>query len=146
MVEYAQPGPETAPASPGLVRALLDETDERTSGLDYQRVIPWPALRRSLTLLGLTLMPVILVCSSGPICARPHCGRCFFEQSYTTLKVEPGDTTVHAGDNLDVAVTLAGRPVRTARWLYRKAGDPGDWTSADLAPQDRQGVRGRGAR
>ena len=40
-LEYAHPGPQTVPASPGLVRALLDETDERTSALDYQRVIPW---------------------------------------------------------------------------------------------------------
>ncbi len=133
VVEYAQPGPETTPASPGLVRALLHETDERTSGLDYQWVIPWPALRRGLTLLGLTLMLVILGLPFWPDLRTAALRALLFRASYTTLKVEPGDTTVHAGDNLDVTVTLAGRPVRRARWLYRKADDSGDWTSADLA-------------
>ena len=133
VVEYAHPGPDTVPASPGLVRALLEETDERTSGLDYQRVIPWPALRTGLTLLGLTLVPLIL----GPLCwpgLRTAALRAMlFRAYYSTLEVEPGDTTVRAGDDLKVAVTLAGRPVHSARWLYRKAGGSDDWTAADLA-------------
>jgi len=136
VVEYAQPGPETTPASPGLVRALLDETDERTTGLDCQRVIPWPALRRGLTLLALTLMPVILGLLFWPDLRTAALRALLFRASYSTLKVEPGDTTVQAGDSLNVSVTLAGRPVRSAQWLYRKAGDPGDWTAADLAPNE----------
>jgi hypothetical protein len=59
--------------------------------------------------------------------------------AYTTLRVEPGDATIHAGDNLEVVVTLAGRPVRKARWLYHRADDRDQWTSADLAPSDNAG-------
>jgi hypothetical protein len=59
--------------------------------------------------------------------------------AYTTLKVEPGDATIHAGENLEVVVTLAGRPVRNARWLYHRADDRDQWTSADLAPSDTTG-------
>jgi hypothetical protein len=60
VLEYARPGPQTAPASPGLVRSLVDETDNRTSGLDFKRVIPWSALRKSLAVLVLALAPMIL--------------------------------------------------------------------------------------
>ena len=55
---------------------------------------------------------------------------------YTTLEVEPGDTVVHAGDALNVAVTLAGRPVRAVRWLYRNAGSADEWKAAALVPAE----------
>ena len=139
VVEYTQPGPETAPASPGLVRALLNEADERTSALDYQRVIPWLALKRGSVILGLTLAPAIAGLVFSPDLRTAAMRALLCRASYTTLKVEPGDTTVHAGDYLDVAVILSGRPVREARWLYRRADDQGHWTSADLAPPEAAG-------
>jgi len=132
VVDYAHPGPETVPASPGLVKALLHETDERTSGLDYQRVVPWRDLRRGLALLGLMLVPGILTLLFSPGLRTATLRTLLFPAYYTTWKVEPGDAVIHEGDKLDVTVTLAGRPVRHARWLYREAGGSGQWTSADL--------------
>jgi hypothetical protein len=138
-VEYTQPAPETAPASPGLVRALLHETDERTSALDYQRVIPWSALRIGSVILGLTLATVIAGLVFWPDLRTAAMRALLLRASYTTLKVEPGDTTVRAGDNLDVVVILAGRPVREARWLYRTADHQDHWKSADLASPEAGG-------
>ena len=57
-VEYAEPMPETTPASPGMVQALLRQADDRTTGLDLRRVVPWPVLRKGLIVLGLVLLPL----------------------------------------------------------------------------------------
>ncbi len=132
VVDYARPGPETVPASPGLVKALLHETDERTFGLDYQRVVPWRDLRRGLAVLGLTLIPGILALLFSPGLRTAVLRTLLVPAHYTTLEVDPGDVVIHDGDRLEVAVTLAGRPVRQRRWLHREAGSSGEWTAADL--------------
>ena len=46
VVEYAEPAPDTVPASPGLIRALNRDTDRRVSGLDFRALIPWAAFER----------------------------------------------------------------------------------------------------
>ena len=44
-LEYNEPTPSTAPAAPGLVRALASDTDRRTRSLDFRGLVPWRRLR-----------------------------------------------------------------------------------------------------
>ncbi len=134
VLEFAHPGPETVTASPGMVKALIHETDERTSGLDYQRVVPWRKLKRGLTLLGLMLLPVMLGLAFSPGLRTAGLRVFQFRAHYTTLKVEPGDAVIRAGEPLNVGVTLAGRPVRQVRWLRRKTDSSETWMASDLGP------------
>ena len=134
VVDYAQSRTGNRAGVARIGQGLLHETDERTSGLDYQRVVPWRDLRRGLALLGLALILVVvtLLVSHGLRTAALR--TLLVPAHYTTLQVEPGDAVIHDGDRLDVAVTLVGRPVRQARWLHREAGSLGPWAATDLLP------------
>ena len=52
---------------------------------------------------------------------------------YTNLKVEPGDLTLKAGQELKLDATLSGRPVSSASWSYRMKDGGGQWITASLA-------------
>ena len=44
----------------------------------------------------------------------------FLPAHYTTMSVEPGDLTLKAGEDLKLAVTLDGRPVKSAQLVAPK--------------------------
>ena len=46
VVEYAEPRRAPVPASPGLIRALGRDTDKRTAGLDFRKLVPWAPFER----------------------------------------------------------------------------------------------------
>ena len=52
---------------------------------------------------------------------------------YTNLKVEPGDLTLKASQDLKLDATLSGRPVKSASWSYRRKDGGGQWITASLA-------------
>src|SRR5262249_51872372 len=128
---------------PGLLRALFDETERRTAGLDYHRLVPWPVLRRRLLAVVLTMLPL----AAGLLCwpeFRTAALRAFLlPPSYSPLRVEPGDARIHAGADLNLVATVSGRPVRSAQWLYRKSGGSEPWTSARLIPPVPEGKPGQ---
>jgi hypothetical protein len=135
VVEYAEPRRAPIPASPGLVRALGRDTDKRTAGLDFRKLVPWaPFERRAIGLFFATVFGIIVLLMNPEL--RTAAIRTLFLRPlhYTTIEVEPGDSTVKAGDELKLKVTLSGRPVKAAHWFYRETKSASNWISASLAP------------
>ncbi len=116
-----------------MVKALLRQTADRTTGLDFQRAVPWSVLRLGLVLLAVGLVPLALGLLFQPDLRTAVLRTLLLPASYTTLRVEPGEATIRAGENLIVNVTLKGRPVPAVRWFYRLAGDSQSWRIGELA-------------
>jgi hypothetical protein len=134
VVDYADPARQAIPASPGLLEALVRETDRRTARLDFRRLVPWGAFeRRALALFFTALLGVIALFLS-PGLRTAALRLLLLPAHYTALHVAPGDVTLKAGDDLNVKVTLSGRPVPGARWLYRFTDGGGRWISGPLTP------------
>ena len=133
VVEYAQPAPDTVPASPGLLKALDRDTDRRVSGLDFRELVPWPMFERRAIALFLTAAVglITLLFSHGLRTAAQR--MLLFPAHYTSLKVEPGDLILKAGHELKLDATLSGRPVASASWSYRTKNGGGRWITASLA-------------
>ena len=131
----SMPSPDQRPRRrlPGMVKALLRQTADRTTGLDFQRAVPWSVLRMSLILLAVGLVPLALGLLFQPDLRTAVLRTLLVPASYTTLKVEPGEATIRAGEDLIVNVTLKGRPVPAVRWFYRQAGESQSWRIGELA-------------
>ncbi|HKI20578.1 MAG TPA: hypothetical protein VKA15_22000, partial [Isosphaeraceae bacterium] len=134
VVDYAEPSGEAVPASPGLLRALGRDTDHRTAGLDFRKLIPWAAFERRAVVLFLAASFGIVALFVSPGLQTAALRMLLLPAYYTTLEVKPGDVTLKAGDELKLTVTLGGRPVSTARWFYRETKNAPEWISASLAP------------
>ncbi|HEV3117386.1 MAG TPA: DUF4175 family protein [Gemmataceae bacterium] len=135
-LEYVEPTPATAPALPGMVNALTNQTDQRTRKLDLTTVIPW----RSLRWLGAGVIAVVIV-YGWLLATKPElriaAGRLFLlPVHYTDLKVEPGDQTLKAGEGLAVQATLTGRPVKKVALQIRSSGQANDWNTLPFATDD----------
>jgi len=134
VVDYAEPRGEIVPASPGLLRALGRDTDHRTAGLDFRKLVPWAAFERRAVVLFLTTSFGIVALFASPGLRTSALRMLLRPVHYTTLEVEPGDLTLKAGDELTLKVTLSGRPVPSAHWFYREKKSDRGWISASLAP------------
>ena len=132
VVDYAAPDAEVFPASPGLLRALGRDTDRRTAGLNFRMLVPWRAvkLRAAGLCLGAAVAVVALFASPGLRTAALR--MLLVPVHYTALDVKPGDATLRAGDELKLEVTLSGRPVSSARVLYREKQSDREWNSLPL--------------
>jgi hypothetical protein len=132
-VEYAEPSAGSAPARPGLVAALEADTAKRLQWVRPDHVPPWASLRwptRALAVAAILCLALLWqdperMTALGRVLGLPW--------YYSTLSVSPGDQTVKAGEALQIAAVVSGRPVKTARWLRRTAGS-GDWIPAPLMP------------
>ena len=127
-------------ARPGVTGiAAGTGTPDRSPGrcARLRKLIPWPIFERRA--IGVFLVSVIALVTllASPSLRIAALRMLFFPAQYTTMRVEPGDLTLKAGEPLKLAVTLDGRPVKSAQWLHRmKSG--GDWVSHPLAPDSRQ--------
>ena len=118
-LEYAEPTPQTMPAWPSLVHALMSDTEQRTAGLAFDRVVPWRTLRRpgSAAAVLVCVFSVMLLVSPE---ARIAAMRLFLiPVNYTQLEIEPGDHAVRLG-----AVSRSARSSRDGRltpWILSTA-------------------------
>jgi hypothetical protein len=135
VVEYAEPAPDTVPASPGLLKALKRDTDRRVSELDFRVLIPWAAFERRAVILFFASVLGLVTFVVSPGLRTAALRMLLLPVHYTTLKVEPGDMTVKAGQELKLVATLSGRPVKSASWSYRRKDGGGQWITSSLAPQ-----------
>ena len=122
VVEYAEPAPDTVPASPGLIAALGRDTDRLTSGLEFQKLVPWASFERRAVGLFLVSTIGLVGMFASPGLRTAALRMLLMPVHYTSLNVEPGNVTVKAGEELALKVALAGRPVRAASWSYRQQG------------------------
>ncbi len=134
VVEYASPGTRPIPASPGLVRALGRDTDHRSAGLDFQKLVPWARFERRVVVLCLAVVFGIVALFASPGLRTAALRMLLIPAHYTTLAVAPGDLTLKAGEELKLEVTLSGRPVSSAAWFYREQNKGPEWISAPLSP------------
>jgi Domain of unknown function (DUF4175) len=140
VVEYAQPAPDTVPASPGLLRALHWDTDRCCAGLNFRELIPWAAFERRAIALFLTAAFGLIALFLSPGLRTATSRMLLLPRHYTTLRVEPGDLTLKAGNDLKLDATLSGRPVASASWSYRTNDGGGQWINASLAPDRAPGT------
>ena len=142
VLQYADPGSETAPASPGLLKALGRETDRRSTAIDFRKLIPWPLFERSAVGLILTAIALLIALLASPSIRTAGLRMLFLPAHYTKMSIEPGNLTLTAGEELKLAVTLEGRPVNSAQWFHRNKTD-GAWIAASLAPDPEPGERAK---
>jgi hypothetical protein len=133
VVEYAQPAVDTVPASPGLLKALDRDTDRRVSGLNFRELVPWPAFERRAVALFITGAVGLITVLVFPGLRTAALRILLLPSHYTSLKVEPGDLTLKAGQELKLDATLSGRPVPSASWSYRTNHGDGRWITIALA-------------
>ncbi len=133
VVAYAEPAPDTVPASPGLIKALGRDTDTRTAGLEFGKLVPWASFERRAVALFLASAVGIVTVFLSPGLRTATLRLLLFPSRYTTLAVKPGDVTLKAGEELKVEILLSGRPVRSASWSYRKNEGGAPWMTSTLA-------------
>jgi Domain of unknown function (DUF4175) len=139
LLQYADPDTAPVPASPGLLRALARQTDKQTAQLDFRKLVPWAVFER--TAIGLFLGTIVTVVAlfASPSLRTAALRMLLLPAHYTTMRVEPGESTLKAGETLKLSVTLDGRPVKSAQWFERKKRG-GDWISRSLAPEAEPGT------
>jgi Domain of unknown function (DUF4175) len=138
VVQYADPESSPVPASRGLLRALIRQTDKQTAALDFRKLVPWPVFERRAIGVFLALIVGLIALFASPSLRTAFLRALLLPAHYTTLKVEPGNLTLKAGETVKLVVTLDGRPVKTAQWLHRKTG--GEWIARSLAPDAKPGA------
>ena len=142
VLQYADPASQTAPASPGLLKALVRDTDRRSAKIDFRKLIPWAVFERTAIGLILTSVVGLVVLLASPSLRTAAFRMLFIPAHYTTMSVEPGDVTLKAGEDLKLVVNLEGRPVSSAHWSHRKK-NGGDWAADSLAPEAEPGEQAR---
>ncbi len=140
VVEYAEPASDTVPASPGLLKALDRDTDRRTSKLDFRELVPWPAFERRAVALFLAAAVGLITLLVSPGLRTAALRMLLVPVHYTSLKVEPGNLTLKAGNELKLDATLSGRPVASASWSYRTNDAGSHWITASLAADRAPGM------
>ncbi|MGO9464063.1 MAG: DUF4175 family protein [Isosphaeraceae bacterium] len=133
VVEYAEPAPDTVPASPGLIDALGRDTDSRTSGLEFRELVPWASFWRQAAAFSLACAVGITALCFSPGLRTATLRMLLFPLHYTALAVKPGDVTLKAGEDLKLEISLSGRPVHSASWSIRKKGAAGPWMTTSFA-------------
>jgi hypothetical protein len=125
-LEYAEPLPTTAPASAGLVDALVDDTDRQTRRIDLKTLIPWRRLRWEAATLAVLAAVGLVTLAVSPELRVAIERLLLLPAHYTTLKVEPGDRQVKVGGDVLIQAELTGRPVRHVELRYRIVGNSSD--------------------
>ncbi|HVC95399.1 MAG TPA: DUF4175 family protein [Pirellulales bacterium] len=129
-LEYFEPSLSTAPASPGLVDALVTDTDRQARAIDFQTLIPWQRTWRQATALTLAVVAGLVALVVLPD-ARIALERLLLVPvHYTRLSVKPGDWQVKVGGEAVIQAELTGRPVRQVELRYRLIAKPRDDTEA----------------
>ncbi len=137
-LEYSEPTPTTAPASPALVRALVGRhrPADRRARLPGRRPLGRPGVVEG-SALALAVVVVVVVLGYDPTLRIAARRLLLLPVHYTTLAVEPGDKTLKEGAGIHPPGHPAGRPVASARWLQRPVGSRDAWT-VDLARPPRR--------
>lgn len=136
-LEYTDPASRAPWAAPGLVGALVADTDRRTTPLDFGQVIPWRKIQLGIGLIlafvilgsiGLVSLPELRIATARVFLADSH---------YTRVSVQPGNHTIKAGADFSLVAELTGRPA--ARVLLRTRAPRGDspWKEQPLVPLPR---------
>jgi Domain of unknown function (DUF4175) len=135
LLQYADPASTSTPvpASPGLLRALAHQTDKRTAALDFRKLVPWPRFERTAIALFLATIVALVALFASPSLRTAALRMLLVPAHYTTMRVEPGDGTLKAGETLKLAVTLDGRAVKSAHW-FKRTKNGGGWIAHSLAP------------
>ena len=131
VVDYVAPGAEGFPAAPGLLKALGRDTDHRSAGLDFQALVPWARFERRAIALFFAAAVATFALFASPGLRTASLRMLLFPVHYTDLKVEPGDVTLAAGDELKLSINLTGRAVDSVRWFHKNTSDR-DWTAVRL--------------
>jgi hypothetical protein len=134
-LEYVEPSPDTAPATPGLVRALTHDTDRRTRELPLRRLVPWRSLRLPAACLAALVLAAAALLAWNPELRTAALRLVLLPAQYTHLEVAPGDQTLMLGGDCTVQATVSGRAVSRVDLFYRSFGRS-EWTAVALAPPE----------
>jgi hypothetical protein len=138
-VEYVEPAADTAPATPGLVRALTQDTDRRTRELPLQKLIPWRSLWLPAACLAFIVLAFAALLAWNPELRTTALRLALRPAQYTNLEVAPGDSALKLGKDFTVQATVSGRPVSNVDLFYRQQGAASEWKSVAMAPPEALG-------
>ena len=139
LTEYGSESPAELLAqgvAPGLVSALEDDTVQRTGELDLLAFFPWSKFR-SAAIVVIILAAAVLAGIVASWQSRLALARSLLStREYGQLTVEPGDTVVNRGDDVNVQVRIRGRwqPPVTLSWRTENEEDRA-WHSRPLSPE-----------
>ncbi|HEV3003200.1 MAG TPA: hypothetical protein VGX78_02020, partial [Pirellulales bacterium] len=125
-LEYVEPSPITAPASPGLVDALVSDTDRQTRVIDFQTLIPWRRVRWQAAMLAVLSVAGLAALAVSPELRIAFQRMLLVPAHYTRLTVKPGDRQVKVGGDVLIQAELTGRTVRQIELRYRPVGNPSE--------------------
>ena len=131
--DYLTNPDQVTPANPELVRALEAETQERVTREPIEPLgRPWPIF----VLLGSCLALVLIWLAT--FAALPEwrvatARLLFVPVHYSEIHPQPLPETIHQGEDIVVRLHVDGRPLKTARVLYRDT-DESEWNEVSLQP------------
>lgn len=138
-LDYRQRQPAPAEASPGLLAAMHRQAAGLAQKVDWDEIVDGRpvVLAFSAAALTLTAWCVALILSSEYRIATARA--MLLPAEYTHVGYTPHEQTARFGDSVELAVTIEGRPIRSAIVRYRPAGSADDaWTTIDLAEPEKQ--------
>lgn len=132
-VDYEDSAEATpAAASPGLVKALICETQALVSNQDYERVARTQPLRKTLFALASVLAVWCVWLTAGPE-FRIAAGRTFLAPlDYTQVTFTPQETAVLEGGDVSIQVEITGRPLRQGKLRFLPRVKGAQWTEIDI--------------
>jgi hypothetical protein len=131
--DYQTNPEQVSPANPELIRALEVETQERVASHPIEPLgRSWPiygllggcAAMAIAWLVAFVALPEWRVATARLLFVPVH---------YSDVRVEPLPDHVSLGQDMVVRLQVTGRPLQTARVLYRNSGDA-EWSEAALQP------------
>jgi len=133
-IDYAERAADSAPAAPGLLRALHSETRKLASVDDFTHAssprrfyLIVAACFLLLTSCGIALLVVPeLRTTAGRLLLLPL--------HYTTVTVSPIAQPIPQGEDALVEIQVDGRPIREAVARYRSADSQEPWQQVPLVP------------
>lgn len=131
--DYQMKAESVSPADPDLLRALETETQD---WVNRQPPTPLGSSSPIAALLGLCAAGAVawliaMAVSADWRTATARLG--FLPLHYSRIILDPLPESLHQGDDLVVRLDVQGRPLQSARLLYRNS-DQDDWSEVEFRP------------
>ncbi len=125
-----------AGTEPSLVDALSVETADKTEPLSLDIVVPKHRLWLSAAACAAAVLGMLVGVATSWEWRVAVQRTLLSEVPYTTISVEPGDTTVDDGGDVAVAMTLRGRTNREVTVWSRPVSGGEDWQAEVIEPAE----------
>lgn len=138
-VDYQSAVDRPAAAAPSLLRALEDDTYVRSRETDFSQLIDRRPVAAAAVLVTVLSAAWLAALAASPEWRIATGRQLLLPWQYTQVSFSPTEATIKAGESLEIAVQIDGRPVRSALVRYRPVGgDDSTWRSLPLRAKTEQ--------